>query len=107
MGAILSLAGLGVLAAFALWRVAIMRTGPEGYTLLNTFFELETAKEARGVLEGVGIKVILEDVRSRLLPLPSAMPWGSVNLFVPTQDAEQAADTLAEVVKGRHQGPPS
>ena len=106
-GAILSLAALGVIFALFVWRVVTLRDGPEGHTLLGTFFEFRAANAARAVLEGAGIKVILEDPRSRLLSRITAMPWGSVSLFVPTEDAQKAALVLNEAAKAHQHGPPA
>ena len=107
-GAILFLAGAGAILALIMWRVSTLQTGPEGYTLLDSFTELRSANVARGTLEGAGIRVILEDHRRNGVFRGTALPKGAVNLFVPKDEVRRAGHLLKGGATNAHpHGPPA
>lgn len=105
-GAVLFLGAFGCILAIILWRVTTLQTGPEGHTLLDSFTELASATTARGILEGAGINVILEDHRPSWVFRGRALPPGSVNLFVPDADARRAVHVLHEAAAKTHENGP-
>ena len=106
-GAVLFLGAFGCILCIVLWRVTTLQTGPEGHTLLDSFTDLASATAARGILEGAGIDVILEDHRPSWVFRSSALPPGSVNLFVRDADASRAAHLLKEAAAKAHQHGPT
>lgn len=93
-GAILFLLAFGFVLFVGVWRASTIKSGPEGHALLGTFTDLRSVAAVRVKLEGLGIEVVIEDHRRNRVFRGSALPPGSLSVYVPTSALQQAEKAL-------------
>jgi hypothetical protein len=86
----LSLAGIALAIGWLMWRMATIKTDPEGYSRIATYTDKGEVREASRILERAGIRYQLDD--------HSSHPQGTrVRILVEIRRFDDAARLLEHV----------